>query len=233
MSRVLALWMLAGGVSLCVGCSSGGSADADGGTRPQPGRSEVQPQSAPPPRSTQPEIRTEAPRGSDRIAVTSADNPTTRAGRGEPSLSDHFSPAAWVLVDGHAGKFTEREGHRQIEWVVDKPVSPKPTFRVEVYAPLLGTPKELKYVLKTVEAPEGADLAYAVSTYEGAFVPGKEYSLLNPGEGFVIRNWHSGDVVREIAPLPPGRYVLAARVSQGRENREAAAVTYFTVEEGG
>gem|GEM_PF-1846546 len=166
-----------------------------------------------------------------RSAYTAEHNPTVDAGRGTPSLEDPQRPAAWVLVDGKRGKFIEHDGQPQMQWVVEQPVSPAPTFRVEGYSPLLGNPRDLRFILRTVESPSGADLAYAVSASKGTFAAGKDYSLLRPGDNFVIRNWTTGDVVREIAPLPPGTYVLAADVRDDRAGKGTAAVTYFTVGE--
>ncbi len=166
-----------------------------------------------------------------RSNYTAKSNPTTDAGRGTPSLGDPERPAAWVLVDGKRGTYREQDGHKQLQWVVEDAVTPSPTFRVEGYQPLLGNPRDFRFILKTVESPTGSDIAYAVSASKGTFSPGKEYSLLRPGDNFVIRNWTTGDVVREIAPLPAGTYVLAADVRNERAGKATAAVTYFTVGE--
>lgn len=159
-------------------------------------------------------------------------NPTTTAGRGTPSLDDPERPAAWILIDGRLGKFQERDGHKQLQWVVEGPVSGSPRFRVEGYEPLLGRPRDFRFILKTVEADDGGEVAYAVSAAKGTFAVGNEYDLLTPGENFIIRNWTTGDVVREIAPLRPGKYLLAGDVRNEQTGKEAAAVTYFTVREG-
>jgi len=169
--------------------------------------------------------------GQVRTEMTREKNPTTLAGRGEPSLDDPERPAAWIYIDGRSGRFTEREGHPQLEWVVERPVSPTPTFRVESYGPLLGTPRDFKYLLKTVEAADGSEVSYAVSAVDKTFVVGRDYPLLKPGDNFVIRNWTTGDVVREIAPLAPGTYLIAGGVTNVTNGKEAAAITYFTVGE--
>ena len=165
--------------------------------------------------------------------MTASNNPTTLAGRGEPSLDDAERPAAWVFVDDRSGTFTEHKGHPQLQWEIKQSVSASPTFRVEAYGPLLGTPKDFKFRLKTVESTDGSDVSYAVSARKGDFVVGRKYSLLQPGDNFVIRNWATGDVVRQIAPLAPGRYLLAGGVRNAATRKEAAAITFFTVGEGG
>ena len=228
MRNFVMLSVLAGAVAVTgAACATNPSEDRARTTKTQPSTSEPKPRQA-----AQPEIRTSAPTDrAERIAITATDNPTTRAGRGEPSLSDIERPAAWIFIDGQEGRYTERDGHRQLQWVIDRPVSNSPTFQVEVFEPLLGTPRDVKYLIKSAEA-EGLDIAYAVSAYDGQFVPGRQYKLLVPGEGFLIRNWHSGDVVREIGPLPPGTYLIAATVSNRETGKETAAVTYFTVADG-
>ncbi len=180
------------------------------------------------------EVRAERSRptgGQARTEIAPEKNPTSLAGRGEPSLDDPERPAAWIYVDGRPGEFAEREGHPQLEWVVEQPVSPTPTFRVETYGPLLGTPRDFKYLLKTVEAAEGSEVAYAVSAVDKTFVVGRDYPLLKPGDNFVIRNWTTGDIVSQIAPLAPGTYLIAGGVTNSANGKEAAAITYFTVGE--
>jgi len=168
---------------------------------------------------------------SANAATTSTKNPTTAAGRGEPSLEDKDRPAAWIYVDGKTGRFTERDGRPQFQWVIEEPVSATPTFRAEGYAPLLGTPKDFNGILTTVESSDGSDLSYAIAAKEGSFVVGRDYSLVDPGDDFIIRNWTTGDVVRQIAPLPPGTYAFAGGVRNQQTGKEALAVTYFTVGE--
>ena len=40
-----------------------------------------------------------------RTEMTPENNPTTLAGRGEPSLDEPERPAAWIYVDGRSGRF--------------------------------------------------------------------------------------------------------------------------------
>jgi len=163
---------------------------------------------------------------------TAANNPTALAGRGEPSLEDRERPAAWVYIDGKAGKFNERDGQRLTQWTVEGTVGSTPTFRVEGYEPLLGTPQDFKCVLQAIESPDGSDVIYGIAANEGTFSPGRDYPLLNPGDNFVIRNPLSGDIVREIAPLAPGTYALVGGLENRATGKRALAVTYFTVGEG-
>lgn len=165
------------------------------------------------------------------VVFTDETNPTTKCGRGEPSLDDQFRPAAWVYIDGEEGRFIERDGHPQLQWVIDGPVSRSPTFRVGIYEPLVGIPKDFKCVLQTIESVDGSDVRYGILTQDGKFEIGKSYSLLRPGDEFIIRNLVTGDIVREFPPLAPGRYAFAAALGRSDSKNRAAAVTFFTVGE--
>ncbi len=162
---------------------------------------------------------------------TAANNPTTLAGRGQPSLDENSRPAAWVFVEGKAGKFTDRNGEPQTQWIIDGPVSSTPTFRVEGYEPLLGNPKDFKCVLQAVQASDGSTVVYGIAAKEGTFAPGRDYPLLNPGADFTIRNGLTGDIVREIAPLAPGTYAIVGGLENRSTGKRALAVSYFTVGE--
>lgn len=165
------------------------------------------------------------------VVFTDETNPTTKCGRGEPSLDDQFRPAAWVYIDGEEGRFIEQDGNPQLQWVIDGPVSRSPTFRVGIYEPLVGIPKDFKCVLQTIESVDGSDIRYGILTQDGKFEIGKSYSLLRPGDEFIIRNLVTGDIVREFPPLAPGRYAFAAAVGRPDSKNRAAAVTFFTVGE--
>ncbi len=202
-------------VTISVGCQSSGSS-AERSTAPQ---AKSQPAKAAP--------KAAAP--AKRQTLTAANNPTTMGGRGAPDLDDRNRPAAWIYIDGHAGTFREEEGNQLLQWFTEGEVSNSPTFRVEAFEPLLGTPKDFKAVLRTVESTDGSDVMYPIAAYDNTFEIGKEYSLLNPGESFIIRNGQSGDVVKEISPLSPGTYAIAAGVKNAATGKETLAVTYFTV----
>lgn len=174
---------------------------------------------------TQP-VRTSGNYNAYKPVFTAADNPTTNSGRGAPSLDSAERPAAWILVDGKQGEFVNRNGFPQLQWVIQQPVSATPTFRVEVFEPLVRQPSEFRYMIKSIEGND--DIAYAVSASGGSFVPGKQYFLLEPGSEFTIRNWSTGDTVRRISPLPQGTYLLAASIRSGN-GQETAAVTQFHV----
>lgn len=164
-----------------------------------------------------------------RKVYTTLHNPTTSAGRGEPRLNDEFRPAAWVLIDGKEGRFTEVNGNPQVQWEISDPVSSSPTFRVEALEQMLGKPTVFKCVLRTIEASDGSDVTYGIASKDGNFQIGHDYSLLSPGEGFVIRQPPTFDVVDTIRPLAPGRYLIAASVGNPETEKEALAVTYFRV----
>jgi len=164
-------------------------------------------------------------------ALTAENNPTAVAGRGQPSLEDGYRPAAWIYINDQGGTFLEREGNPQVQWIIEKPVGPSPTFRVEGYEPLLGRPKDFNCLIDTLEAKDGSKVAYAVAANPGTFEVGRAYSLLQPGNNFVIRNRATGDVLTEIASLGPGTYLIVAGVKNLEMGREALAVTSFTVAE--
>ncbi len=170
-------------------------------------------------------------RASNRLVFTDATNPTTSGGRGQPSLDDAFRPAAWVYIDGQEGRYIEHEGQPQLQWVIEGPVNRSPTFRVAVYQPLVGEPRDFTCVLQTIESVDGSDIRYGILANDGKFEIGRAYSLLRPGKEFVIRNLVTGDIVREFAPLAPGRYAFAAAIGQRESENRAAAVTFFTVGE--
>jgi hypothetical protein len=186
----------------------------------------AKPETAEKPADRKPEAR---PESGKRETFTPENNPTTRAGRGTPELDNPQAPAAWVFVDGKGGSYKEESGHKLLQWFVEEPVAASPRFRVEAYEPLMGTPKDFKAVLRTIEPAEGLDLVYGISAKDGTFEVGKEYSLLNPGEHFVIRNVTTGDEVKEIAPLPSGKFAILASVRNAATGKETLAVTYFTV----
>ena len=169
------------------------------------------------------------PDAGKREVFTAENNPTTKGGRGAPDLENPQSPAAWIFVDGKSGIFKEESGQKLLQWFIEEPVSAAPKFRVEAFEPLMGSPKDFKSALRTIESAEGLDLVYAIAAKEGTFEVGREYSLLNPGENFTIRNGITGDEVKEIAPLPSGKYVLAAGVTNSATGKQTLAVTYFTV----
>jgi len=172
-----------------------------------------------------------SPRTTAEAPVAVPDNPTTRAGRGVPDLNAADRPAAWIYVNGEEGRFTEKDGHPWIQWIIDAPVSRIPTFHVEVYEPLLGSAKDFQYVLQTREAPDGSTISYVIKVKPGTFEVGKEYSLLDPGDNFVIRDATTKEVVEEIAPLTPGTYSIYGGVKNAETGAEGLAVTYFTVGE--
>lgn len=192
--------------------------------------------SSPPSQQREPRAAAESPKPAPAAQpkaakFTRANNPTTLAGRGEPSLEEKHRPAAWVYVDGHAGKFTERDGEPLTQWFVEGQVCSTPTFRVEGYEPLLGNPMDFKCVLQAVEASDGSTVVYGIAANEGTFTPGREYPLLNPGDDFVIRNGITGDIVKEIAPLAPGTYAIVGGLENRSTGKRALAVSYFTVAE--
>ena len=169
-------------------------------------------------------------RAKSRVHYTAADNPTKNADRGDPdpTLLDQFRPAAWVLIDGMEGTFTEGNGNPQLEWIVEESVSSSPTFRVEAFEPIIGSPSVFLCALRTIEAVDGSNVTYGIASQEGEFQVGRDYSLVSPGNGFVIRN-STGDIVDGIGPLAPGRYYLAASVKNPESEKTALAVTSFTV----
>lgn len=166
-----------------------------------------------------------------RATLTAENNPTALAGRGEPDLDDWLRPAAWIYIDGQAGQFLEVDGNPQGQWTINDPVSSSPTFRVDAYGPLLGKPRDFNCVLQPVDVSDENTVTYVFSAVKGTFQVGREYSLLQPGKNFTIRNYSTGDVVLQIPRLAPGRYLVAAGVKNHEIGREGHAVTYFTAGE--
>lgn len=166
-----------------------------------------------------------------RVKYTAENNPTTKAGRGEPSLDDKDRPAAWVLIDDLEGEFRSEGSVKLLQWFVDGPVSSTPTFRVEAFEPLLGAPNSFQGVLSTSKSEDGSAVVYAIKAADGTFEVGKDYSLNNPGANFTIINKMSGEVVASIPPLAPGQYgfLTGVKLAGSAEAKEALAVTYFTV----
>lgn len=171
-----------------------------------------------------------APMGS-RVAITADNNPTTLAGRGQPSIDDERRPCAWVYIDGHEGHFIEKNGVPQVQWIIDEPVGPSPTFRVEAIEETLGLPKDFKCVLYPYESTGDSGVGYGIASEDGAFKTGTDYSLLNPGPEFILRIAGSDELLSELDPLAPGAYLLAAKVENREMDAATLAVTYFTVSE--
>ena len=166
-----------------------------------------------------------------RVAITAENNPTTLAGRGAPSIDDERCPSAWIYIDGHEGHFIEKDGMPQVQWVIEEPVSPSPTFRVEVFEEVLGTPKDFKCVLYTYESTDGSNVGYGIAAEDGEFRTGQDYSLLSPGPEFIVRLAGTDELLTEIDPLGPGSYLVTAKVENRETGVETLAVTYFTVAE--
>jgi hypothetical protein len=133
------------------------------------------------------------------------------------------------LIDGHAGRFIETDGRRQVQWVIDEPACSTPTFRVEAYKGLLADPDTFASVVVSYPAEEGRNVAYGISADAGSFKVGRNYPLLNPGPGFVVRNTEIQEVMADIDPLPPGSYVLTAKIENSATGAKTVAVTQFTV----
>ncbi len=169
--------------------------------------------------------------GGGYVGFTGSNNPTSQAGRGMPTLDDQFRPPAWVYIDNQVGEYLEENGKPQLQWVIKNPVSSTPTFRVETYSSLVGAPDSFSSVLRSLKISGDKDVIYAIGAKEGTFVAGKEYSLTNPGNDFVIRNGMTRDIVVELPELPAGVYALACSIGNSSKEVKALAVTYFTVGE--
>lgn len=182
-------------------------------------------------------VKPPAPRTTERVKYTSENNPTTRAGRGQPDLLAGDRPAAWLFIDGFEGEYRSEDGKPLLQWFIDGPVSSTPVFRLEVYEPLLGEPRDFQCALQSNDPNN--PMIYAIKAKEGTFQVGQDYSLLRPGENFTILNKLTNEKVSEIPPLPPGPYGLAAGIRRTERDAageitgvvEALAVTYFTVGE--
>lgn len=173
----------------------------------------------------------DAARAAGPMVFTADNNPTTLAGRGEPSLEDHQRPAAWIYIDGRAGEYREENGRKLLQWYTPGTVSPTPTFRLEAYAPLIADPESVLLALEPV-IRDGSRVgtAYDIAPKPGTFQLGKTYSLCRPGPGFTVRARRSPTTIDAIPPLVPGTYMLAASIrKQPGDASGALAVTFFTV----
>lgn len=167
-----------------------------------------------------------------RPRITVLNNPTTRGGRGSPDLEDKDRPAAWIFIDDHEGEYRSENGVALMQWFIDGPVRKTPTFRVEAFEPLLGAPRDFQCVLQTDRSDDGSRVIYTIKAPDGGFQIGRTYDLLNPGEGFTILNPTTGEQLKSIPPLSPGRYGIAAGIRNAESGKEALAITYFVVGEG-
>lgn len=180
-----------------------------------------------------PEPTTKATAAVAKPPFTAENNPTTLAGRGEPSLEDHRRPAAWVYIDEKPGAYREENGNQLLQWFTVSPVSSTPTIRVEYFKPLIENATEFAFALEPVPkngaGPTGAK-SYDVSAKNGTFKFGKVYSLCAPGEDFIIHERRNPENLTEIPPLPPGTYLIAASIKTGPNAAGGAlGVTFFTV----
>lgn len=160
---------------------------------------------------------------------TAENNPTTRGGRGEPSLEDKDRPAAWAFIDGHEGKYGEDNGKKLMQWLIETPISNTPSFRVEVYEPLLGEPTNFQAVIQSEKLEDGTIAVYTIRAEEGSFKVGQEYSLLAPGGNFTLVDKMTNQTIESIPPLKPGRYGFVAGIKNAQTNKEGLAISYFTV----
>ena len=180
-----------------------------------------------------PEPTTKSTASVAKPPFTAENNPTTLAGRGEPSLEDPRRPAAWVYIDEKPGVYREENGNQLLQLFTVSPVSSTPTFRVEYFEPLIENPTEFAFALEPVpeddQQPSDAK-SYDVSAKSGTFKFGKVYSLCAPGEDFVIRERRKRENLTEIPPLAPGTYMIAASIKTGpTASGGALGVTFFTV----
>ncbi len=160
---------------------------------------------------------------------TAENNPTTRGGRGEPSLDDKDRPAAWAFIDGREGKYQEENGKKLMQWVIETPISNTPSFRVDVYEPLLGEPTNFQAVIQSEKLDDGSMAVYTIRAEEGSFKVGQDYSLLAPGPNFTLTDKMTNQTLESIPPLKPGRYGFVAGIKNLQMNQEGLAITYFIV----
>ena len=167
--------------------------------------------------------------GPKRPRITADDNPTTNAGRGQPSLDERTCPAAWIYINGQEGQFTDKGGQPLLQWIIDTPVCAEPTFSVEVFEDVLPLPVDFKCVLQSRDAEGTPTISYGIAADDGTFEVGKVYSLLSPCEHFTVRDPDTGEVLESSEPLAPGKYLIAGKLENREKGLETAAVTYFTV----
>ncbi len=158
-------------------------------------------------------------------------NSTAKSGRGKPSLDVLTSPSAWIHIDSHAGEYrNDADGNPLTPWYISTPVSASPTFRVEVFKPLLGDAVDFQCVIQSQDMSDKAGaVAYGIKANDGTFEIGREYPLLSPGENFVLRKAATKDILTEAKPLPAGDYLLAATLTNRENGNSTVAISHFTV----
>lgn len=164
--------------------------------------------------------------------LTMGVNPTTAAGRGEPSLDDVQRPCAWLTLDGKAGHF--KTG--MMQWTLDEPVGSCPTVSVWVVEELVGEIVDVRLVLRKLSTPgeSGTPQAdplfqYLLRSRAHTCKAGQEYPLCSSADVFVMNNTATNEQMTDLPPLKPGQYALVGDLIGSKTAERTVMVTYFSV----
>lgn len=167
-----------------------------------------------------------------QLRYTILDNPTTRAGRGRPSVSEIKSPCVWFLVDGKEGEYKD-DG---FIWVLLEPVRAAPTFSIEVVPGLAGNIVDVEFYIMEQLGPGDRRNAEELKQYafraraEGLVKPGQPYDLCCCSEQFLIKDMATQRELESIPALSPGEYTAACQVRWDSSREPTFVVTRFRVE---
>ncbi|MCC7290760.1 MAG: hypothetical protein IT449_01715 [Phycisphaerales bacterium] len=163
-------------------------------------------------------------------------NPSAQSQRGEPSIIDPMRPCVWVSLDGREGRMEPG----RMQWLVEEPVSPRPTFTLRTVPQVLGEPLKLRLaVIRLEEMPNArgmkADekwLYFLESKQDGKVKAGIPYPLCSSGDllTYTDRASSDGRMVDAMPNLSPGTYELIGDfVGTQTHGEKTLAVTRFTV----
>ncbi len=163
-------------------------------------------------------------------------NPSAQSDRGEPSIIDPMRPCVWVSLDGREGRMQPG----RMQWLVEEPVSPRPTFTLRTVPQVLGEPVKLRLaVIRLEELPNArgmrADekwLYFLESKQDGKVKAGIPYPLCSSSDllTYTDRASSEGRIVDAMPNLPPGTYELIGDfVGTQTHGEKTLAVTRFTV----
>lgn len=165
-------------------------------------------------------------------------NPTTAAGRGQPSLLDPMRPCVFMSLDGREGALPSGK----MQWVLDGPVNSTPRLVIRTVPEVLGDVVRVRLMLiRLVEDSKAhgfrADskwLYMIESKSDGAVEAAAEIWLCaSPVLAYTDKGAGVGAspsaVIERLPPLPAGVYELVGEIVGSMSEERTLAVTQFTV----
>jgi len=176
---------------------------------------------------------------------TLKNNPTTQAGRGEPSLLDPKRPCVWISLD----EKDVRMGKDRMQCELDEPVGSTPTFMIRSIPQVLGDVVKVRLALLRLEPGENARFMNVDDEFQfvieakrdRALEAGVAYPLCTSAELLTYSNVMSthgaagpsdAPARTGLEPLPPGTYELLAEIVGSRSREKTLAITRFEVKGG-